>query len=105
MILESQRHNGLLADEREKSMSEEVQEVINEKTRVPMGVAIACAIAFVSVAIWLNTRLEAIDHRLGGMERSLLDRWTGRDMQIFVLEMQMKNPELKFPDVNRIKAQ
>ena len=86
-------------------MSEQLQDVINEKTRVPIGIAVACAIAFIGGAVWLNTRLDAIDHRLGGMERSLIDRWTARDMQIFVLEMQMKNPEIKFPDVNRIKSQ
>ena len=101
----TERNNGDARFTGEDDMSEELREVISEKTRVPIGIAIGCAIAFIGGAVWLNSRLDTIDHRLSGMERSLLDRWTARDMQIFALEFQMKNPDAKVPDVNKIKSQ
>ena len=78
---------------------------MNRNTRIPLYVAAACVVAFVTGAVWLNSRLDAIDHRLSGMERSLLDRWTARDMQIFALEFRMANPGVTVPDVNKIKSQ
>ena len=100
--------NGELEPEGTWMSKEQIKEQIvelNRNTRIPIGVAIACAIAFLSGAVWLNTRLDAIDHRLSGMERSLLDRWTARDMQIFALEFRMANPGVTVPDVNKIKSQ
>jgi hypothetical protein len=86
-------------------MSEEQVNELNRNTRVPIGIAVACAVAFIGGAVWLNSRLDSIDHRLKAMEGGLLDRWTARDMQIFALEFRMGNPELKVPDVNKIKHQ
>lgn len=82
-----------------KLMAEEEPNLeITEKTRMPIGVAVGCIVAFIGGALWLNNSLHRIEQRLLNMEASMNDRWTGRDMRIWTLQMRLENPNLKIPE-------
>jgi len=74
---------------------------LNEKTKLPLGLVVACIGAFLGGALWINNSLNKIDNRLAAMEARVSDRWTEGDMKIWVMRLQMDNPSLKIPE--RIK--
>ncbi len=76
---------------------------ITERTRIPLGIAVATITAFLGGAIWLNNSLNRIDARLVLIENGTRDRFTGRDMKLWVLQLKFDNPTLKVPDVSQEK--
>jgi len=71
---------------------------INEKTRIPLGIAVATITAFMGGAIWLNNSLNKIDARLALIEGGTRDRFSGADMRIWVMQLRLDNPTLKIPE-------
>lgn len=78
--------------------AEEPNFEITEKTRMPIGVAVGCILAFIGGALWLNNSLHRIEQRLQAMETTMTDRWTGRDQRIWALQLRLENPSMKVPE-------
>lgn len=81
-----------------REMSAEEKAEINEKTRVPIGLAVCCIGAFIGGALWLNNSLNRIDQRLQSMETRMSDRWTASNMKIWALQLRLENPSLRVPE-------
>jgi len=71
---------------------------LNEKTKLPLGLVVACIGAFLGGALWINNSLNKIDNRLAAMEARVSDRWTESDMRIWTMQLRMDNPNLKIPE-------
>jgi len=71
---------------------------LNEKTKLPLGLVVACIGAFLGGALWINNSLNKIDNRLASMEARVSDRWTESDMRIWTMQLRMDNPNLKIPE-------
>jgi len=71
---------------------------ITERTKVPIGLMVSCVITLAGTALWLNTSLAKIEHRLITIETRLLDRWTASDMRVWTLKLKMENPSLNIPE-------
>ena len=55
---------------------------LNEKTKLPLGLVVACIGAFLGGALWINNSLNKIDNRLAAMEARVSDRWTESDTDL-----------------------
>jgi hypothetical protein len=71
---------------------------LNEKTKVPLGVVIACLTVFIGGALWITNSLNRIDNRLIAMETRMTERWTAADMKLWAMQLRMENPSLKVPE-------
>lgn len=76
---------------------------VNEKTWVPLGVAVAAIAAFAGGAVWLNTALVRIDLRLQGLEEHHLKndgRWVSiNEFFTWSHMLRVQNPEIDLPDM------
>ena len=93
---------------------------IDRETLIPISVAFACLSVLFGAFAWLNNRFDQSDknhvastlevkdalkdfgYRIKAIEERLnsnsMDRWTGTDMKLWVLELRQKNPTLFIPD-------
>lgn len=79
---------------------------LNQETLIPVGTAMALAVAVFKVWIWLGGELDRIDTlelRVNVIERaSTTNRWTCRDHQIYQTEMRALNQTLKVPPMPKV---
>lgn len=94
----------------------ETRIVLSKETLVPLGVVVSVVGALFPFYLWLqsefastrkhvDTKVEALDERLRGVEQRLdrielqaSERWTETDMRLWVLEFARRNPRLSVPD-------
>jgi hypothetical protein len=102
-------------DDGEKGMSESERIELNAKTKMPVGVALSCAVAMVGGALWINTALSALKSEIVEMRHAqqavvaaqgqLLKNQDNyidkRDLENWTLRMQRENPALKIPEFKR----
>lgn len=85
--------------------------VINREMLIPIGVAIAIATPIGVGISWLrdgqkdnSNAIEALrvdmTNRFDRFEAKSADRWTGTQMQLWVLQLQRDNPSMKIPDAH-----
>jgi cell division protein FtsL len=84
---------------RHRGMSREEYEEISEKTRVPIGVAVTVAIAFIGGAIWINASLSDIKHELTDIKREMASRQSRDSLEIWIIKFRAENPNLKVPEL------
>ena len=70
---------------------------INKDTLVPLGFVVTVCAA----AIWLNTQLNSINHKLDMLESNFSDQWTKRDMENWALKFKLENPNIILPEVTK----
>ena len=93
---------------------------IDRETLIPISVVFAVLSVGFGAFAWLNNRFDQMDknqnsatgevkdalkdfgYRIKAIEDRLdsnsMDRWTGTDMKLWVLELRQKNPSLVIPD-------
>ena len=85
--------------------------ILNRDTLIPIGVAIAIVTPIGFGISWLrdgqrdnSSAIEAlrteVTNRFDKFEIRSQDRWTGTQMQLWVLQLQRDNPALKIPDAH-----
>lgn len=81
-------------EERDMSVSE-----LNEKTKVPLGIAVTVALAFIGGALWINSNLEDIKHELMDIRREMALRQSREAMEIWIIRFRSENPTIKVPEL------
>lgn len=72
---------------------------LNEKTKVPLGIAVIVAGAFIGGALWINSNLQAIKHELSDIRREMAERQTRESMEIWIIRFRAENPTIKVPEL------
>lgn len=80
-------------------MTKERREEITEQTRIPLGIAVTAAIAFVGGAIWINSSLTEIKHELSDIKRETLSRQSRESIEIWIIKFRAENPTIKVPEL------
>ena len=85
---------------------------LNKDTLIPLGIVAALIISTATGAVWINTKLQSIDHRMEkmGADMSSLqekfdladeDHWTFREMKLWSQLLKAKNPNIDIPNIDR----
>lgn len=72
---------------------------LNEKTKVPLGIAVLASSAFIGGALWINSNLQAIKHELSDIRREMAERQTRESMEIWIIRFRSENPTIKVPEL------
>lgn len=89
-----------MSDAMEREQREQMANEISEKTRIPIGIAVACVTGMVCGAIWLNNSLATINFRLLSIERTLNDAISSRELKLWVRQLREANPQIKIPTLD-----
>lgn len=84
--------------------------IINRDTLIPIGVAIAIVVPIGVGISWLrdgqkdsSNEIQALrvemSNRFDKIESRAADRWTGTQMQLWALQLQLDNPTVRVPKV------
>lgn len=85
---------------------------LNEKTKVPLGIAASFIVVVIGCTFWVNNTISGLQGNLKDLAYEIkalntrldaltADRWSGTDQVMWVEALKAKNPNLVVPDVNR----
>ena len=85
---------------------------LSKDTLIPVGLVLGVVIAVSSAAVWLNTKLQSLDYQMSSLQMKIdtiqhhldvasSDRWTNRDMKLWVQILKAKNPNLEVPKIEK----
>ena len=79
---------------------------LNQETLIPVGSAVALALAFFRTWLWIGAQLDritALETRMMVIERAATtNRWTCRDHQIFQTELRAFNSTMVVPPMPKV---
>jgi hypothetical protein len=70
---------------------------IDERTRIPLKLAVTAILVVVGGHLWLMAQLNEIKLRLTLIEKNTTRRFTLNDMKLWAAELKSKNPNLNVP--------
>jgi hypothetical protein len=85
---------------------------LTKETLIPVGLMMAVVVSVSSGAVWLNTQLQGTNYKLSALELKLdsiqeqlkaasLDRWSSRDMKLWIELLKAKNPKMEIPQIEK----
>ena len=85
---------------------------LTRDTLIPIGLVAGIVVAIATGAVWLNTKLQAINFEMAMVRQELSavskkleedqrEHWSTRDMELWTKLLRAQNPSMKIPDIGR----